>query len=121
MDLNYLKVLAEREEIFDQRIENIFCQECGGRNQQVVVQFEQIQVRSCKGGHTLYFSANGRYLWAVEHHDNHVDWRYAIDHARTEGLTPQQRAWETDRRPRRKGGRKKGGSGWTSYADTEVE
>ena len=117
MNLDQLKVLSAQESIFDQRVENIYCQVCDHRNQQVVCKFDSLQIRSCKGGHTLYFDANGGKLWAVEHHDGHTDWRDAIDHARTEGLTPQMRAWEIERRPRRKGGRKKGGGGWTSYAD----
>lgn len=123
MNLDELKQLAAVDEEVDQRVQEIYCEVCDRQRRQVIITYQQLQIRECEGvqgrKHTLYFDPKGKYLWAVEHHDGTVDWRSDIDDARIEGNTPQKRAWRTDRRPRRKGGRKKGGSGWTDYVEDE--
>lgn len=120
MNLGELKKLSSQEERLREGFETCACPSCGGRTRQWVEVGERIQIRSCPGvkpgdAHTVWI-VDG-ILEAVEHEDGRTDWRDAIDHARTEGVTPQSRAWETDRRPRRIGGRKKGGGRYTSYVE----
>lgn len=123
MNLDELKQLAQDDEEVSSQIEYIYCEVCDRQRRQVVITYRKIQIRECEGvknkKHTLYYDGLGKYLFAVEHHDGTVDWRSGFDHARTEGVSPQTRAWELDRLARRKGGRKKGGSGFTSYPDDD--
>lgn len=107
MDRDSIYELLQEAEIPITTIEWITCPGCGGKSEVVVNQFEQLQIRDCRHGHTAYYNATGSHLWFIENKDDpdYLDWRVAFDRKREADYNPNGQAWDDAykrRRQRRK-------------------